>query len=184
MSSNVGAGLPGDVWELYSYLLPQNGVEWGWCISFVPPALLLLGVHILFRNIFTIMWFFVKVIITGIVYMHIKTLVSSAVLPYSIESVIFGGSSDWKSANFLPFGESLPKTLQSYSFESVVFGIPTGTLQEPLHVAFQILRAKSLLMISSICPKCFATPLPPIPPPLKMPSRSPWVDWIGDHNGL
>ena len=148
-----------NVWELYnasatliSSWLPQNGIEWGWCISFGPPALCLVGIHIIFRNIFTIMWFSVKVVIAGIVYMHIKTLVSSAVLPYS--------------------------------FESVVFGIPPGTLQAPLDVAFQIFCAKSLLVVSSICPRCFPTPIPPIPPRPKTPSRSPWVDWIGGHNGL
>lgn len=131
--------------------LPQNGVEVGWCVSFGPPILCLLGVHLFFRNIFSVLFFTMKVVIAFMVYVHIKTLVSSAAV--------------------------------SYSFESILFGVPSGTLHAPLTVGFQILYAKMFSRVISMCPVCFPSPTPPIPPP-PVPSQSPWVDWIGDHNGL
>jgi hypothetical protein len=132
--------------------LPQNGVEIGWFTAAMPPIVCLLGVHLFFRHIFTVLWFSVKVVLAGIVYMHIRTLVSTSPLPYS--------------------------------FESIIFGVPTGTLQSPLTIGFQIIQAKALIAIAAACPKCFPPPIPPpIPPPPPV-SPSPWVDWINDHSGL
>jgi len=148
-TGSVLSWLPQTTGSILSWL-PHNWVELGWCVSFGPPALCLLGVHLLFRNIFTILFFSVKVVISLIVYMHIRTLVSTAVHPYS--------------------------------FESVIFGVPAGTLHAPLTVGLQIIQAKTLIAVTSICPRCFPKSIPPPTPPYV--SQSPWIDWMKDHSGL
>jgi hypothetical protein len=125
--------------------ISEAGHEWAWLFSFGPMALCLLGVHLVFRNIFTILWFSFKFLIAGIVYMHIRTLMAWTVHPFSFESLIFGNS----------IGSSY-------------------TLLSP---GIQILCEKIVLIVSSVCPRCFA--VVNIPPPTS--PSSPWVDWMSSQ---
>jgi hypothetical protein len=145
----IGYVLPG---LLQQNWLPQNWVEIDWFTAAVPPIFCLLGVHLFFRYIYTILWFSVKVVLASMVYVHIRALMSTSTLPYS--------------------------------FESIIFGVPSGTLQSPLTVGLQIMQAKALIAIAVACPRCFPTPIPPPVPPPPPVSPSPWVDWINDHSGM
>jgi hypothetical protein len=138
-----------------TYWLVQNGVslatlEWG--LATIPPAFCVLAVHILFRNCFTVIWFSVKLLLAGLMYLHVQDLMDSSLRPLiSIESLLSGENSNVHS------------TQVSKGFEIV-----------RMHA---LVLSRSAVL--AICPTC-VPPLEPPLPPMQHDGAVGWVDYIAD----
>jgi hypothetical protein len=140
-----------------TYWLVENGVsvvalQWG--LSTVPPVVCLLAVHVVCRNFFTIMWASAKLLLAALVYIHIRDLMETSLVPrISIESMLFGVPTD-TSTNSLPIGFEMVR------MHALVF---------------------SRTAIAGICPSCIPVPEPPTPEPEEEHTQPiGWVDWIAD----
>jgi len=127
-------------------------------IAIIPIIICLAGIHLIFRNFFTITWFSFKIVLSLLVYVQIRDVVSSYI-----------------SSNV-------------ESFEYKTFGIPTGTIEMTANLGLQIVKSHVLSTISSICPTCFVgfnahqEPEVPVEP---LQEENPtvtfsWVEWISD----
>ena len=123
----------------------------------VPIIICLAGIHLIFRNFFTITWFSFKKNLSLLVYVQIRDLVSSYI------------------------GSNIE------SFEYKTFGIPPGTIEMTASLGMQIVKSHVLSTISSICPTCFVgynahqEPEVPVEPLQEDPTVTfSWVEWISD----
>ena len=127
-------------------------------IAIIPIIICLAGIHLIFRNFFTITWFSFKIFLSLLVYVQIRDVVSSYV------------------------GSNIA------SFEYKTFGIPPGTIDMTKKLAMQVVKSQILSTISSICPTCFveftANQEPEVPvEPLQEEDPTvtfSWVEWISD----
>jgi len=127
-------------------------LQWG-ILYTIPPVLCVLVVHMVCRNFFTIMWFSAKLLLSALVYVHLRDLIESSVGPMiSIEDMIFGIS-------------DTPNRSLSIGFALI---------------RMQALML-SRRAIAGVCPSCVAHPEPSAPPPddVHIPPMG-WVDWISD----
>jgi hypothetical protein len=75
-----------------------------------------------------------------------------------------------------------------FSVESSVFGVPSGTLQLTTSIGLQLVKARMISTILTMCPTCFIEVKKYLTPPVKEESpiegesisSSSWVDWMYD----
>ena len=121
----------------------------------VPMIFCLVGIHLIFRNFFTITWFSFKIFLSLLVYVQIRDVVSSYVSPHVA------------------------------SFEYKTFGVPPGTMEMTAKLGMQVVKSHVLSTISSICPTCFVAQKEPEVPVEPMQEEDTtvtfsWVEWISD----
>ena len=138
-----------------TYWLLENGVslatlEWG--LATIPPVVCLLAVHILFRNCVTILWFSVKLVLAGLVYMHVQDLMDSSLRPLiSLRSIISGE-------------------------QSHVMQMSHGFEMARMHA---VVLSRSA--VSVFCPTCLPPLEAPTPPEEERHKTIRWVDWMSDN---
>jgi len=125
----------------------------------VPILLCITGIHLIFRHFFSIAWFSVKLLISLLIYVQIRDYISKFIGP------------------------------DIFSVESSVFGVPSGTLQLTASIGLQLVKARMISTILTVCPTCFTEvkkyPTPPVkeesvPTEEESISSSSWVDWMYD----
>jgi hypothetical protein len=126
----------------------------------VPILLCITGIHLIFRHFFSIAWFSVKLLISLLIYVHIRDCFYTFIGP------------------------------DIFSIESSVFGVPSGTLQLTTSIGLQLVKARMMSTLLTVCPTCFnEVKKYPTPPPVKeeespIPeesiSSSSWVEWMYD----
>jgi len=122
----------------------------------VPILLCITGIHLIFRHFFSIAWFSVKLFISLLIYVHIRDCFYTFIGP------------------------------DIFSIESSVFGVPSGTLQLTTSIGLQLVKARMISTILTVCPTCFTevkkNPVKEeeIPIPEESISSSSWVDWMYD----
>ena len=126
--------------------------------AIVPIIICLAGIHLIFRNFFTITWFSFKIFLSLLVYVQIRDVISSYI------------------------GQN------TASFEYTTFGVPPGTIEMTASIGMELIKARVISTILSICPTCFIglnahqEPEVPVEPPQKEDTNVTfsWVEWVHD----
>ena len=121
----------------------------------VPIIICLAGIHLIFRNFFTITWFSFKIFLSLIVYVQIRDLFSFYV------------------------GQNLS------SFEYKTFGIPPGTIELTMSIGMRVLKARVISTMLDICPSCLiglnVHQEPPDEPLEEEDTKTiSWANWVRD----
>lgn len=124
----------------------------------VPMIICLAGIHLIFRNFFTITWFSFKKILSLLVYVQIRDVISSYI------------------------GQN------TASFEYTTFGVPSGTIEMTASIGMELVKARVISTILGICPTCFIglnahqEPEVPVEPPQEEDTNVTisWVEWVHD----
>ena len=120
-----------------------------WWYTFIPVVLCFVAVNLFFRHIISIIWFSVKLLLAGVVYINIRNVIKT----------------------------SLPD--DPLYIESMVLGIQPGTIEFVSSQGMQVVVNRSLLVLATVCPTCFPPPTPPPPPPPTVSLHDGhWVNWI------
>ena len=130
----------------------------------VPIMVCLAGIHLIFRFFFAITWFSFKIFLALLVYVQIRDVVSSYI------------------------GQNIS------SFQYITFGVPPGTFELTASIGMQVIKARVISTMLTICPTCFVglhaqhepvVPVVPVVPvnPLQEEedtSMFSWIDWVRD----
>jgi len=106
--------------------------EWWFILTTCFPLVMcLIGVHLFFRHFLTFMWWSVKMLLAGVLYLHTRELIHSYI------------------------------GTDTLSIESTLLGVPTGTIKLAASVGFGIAKARIMVAVAAACPSLFPLPMPP-----------------------
>ena len=118
---------------------------WGYAV--VPIVVCVVSVHLIFWHFFQIIWFSFKFLLSLLLYVQVRDVVSSCV------------------------GTDL------LSLDSSFFGLPSGTIQTSKSIGIHLVKTRVIANLVAVCPTCFLTPAPdPIPERITDPIPSPMDD--------
>ena len=124
--------------QIQSMLSSISIDHWGYAV--VPILLCVVSVHLIFRHFFKLIWFSFKFLLSLLLYVQVRDVVSSFV------------------------GTDL------LSLDSSFLGLPSGTIQTSKSVVIYLVKTRVIDNLASICPTCFPPPTThPIPDPISEP---------------
>ena len=95
----------------------------------IPLVMCLIGVHLIFKHFLTFVWWSVKILLAGVIYLHVRDAIS----PYIVTDPL--------------------------SIESTLLGVPAGTIKLAASIGFDLVKTRSLVAVAAACPNCFPLPL-------------------------
>ena len=121
--------------QMQSMLSSISVDYWGYAV--VPIVICVVSVHLIFRHFFKIIWISFKFLLSLLLYVQVRDVVSSFV------------------------GTDL------LSFDSSLFGLPSGTIQTSKSIGIHLVKTRVIANLVAVCPNCFPPPTPdPIPDPI------------------
>ena len=144
--------------QMQSMLSSISVDYWGYAV--VPIVICVVSVHLIFRHFFKIIWFSFKLVLSLLLYVQVRDVVSSFV------------------------GTDL------LSFDSSLFGLPSGTIEISKSIGMNLVKTRVIANLVAVCPTCFPPPTPdPIQDPIQPPvddtaSKNWWYRFEGRSDSI